>query len=165
MEAPYPDISAELLGIELERNQTEDQTDGPTDAIENEPELDFEERAVGALENADLCHADHRRDQPVAQPANDASPARPGEVIYNTKIDLPDSMEPMTINNDRLAANKGAVMAKDVDADAKFEDGEEVDVPHPSYSTSCSSRDQHTVPITIWQECDRQLNVRCLPQP
>ena len=40
-EAAYPDIPAELPGIELERNQTEDHTDGPTNAIDDESELDF----------------------------------------------------------------------------------------------------------------------------
>ena len=42
-EAPFPDISAELPGIDLERNQTDDQTDGPTNAVDGEPEPDFEE--------------------------------------------------------------------------------------------------------------------------
>ena len=36
-EEPYPDISTELPGIKLERNQTKYQPDGHTDAIDDEP--------------------------------------------------------------------------------------------------------------------------------
>ena len=47
-EALYPDISAELPGIELEWNQP----DNPLNAVDEELELDFEQRAAGALANA-----------------------------------------------------------------------------------------------------------------
>ena len=40
-EAPYPDISAEHPGIKLERNQTGDQTDGLTNAVEDDHGPDF----------------------------------------------------------------------------------------------------------------------------
>ena len=45
-EAPFPDISAKPPGIELERNQTDDQTNGPTNAVNDDPEPDFEKRVV-----------------------------------------------------------------------------------------------------------------------
>ena len=129
--------------MELERNQTEDQADGPTNAVDDGPEPGFEERTVGALDNADISPDDHRRRQSVAQPVDNKAPAGHGEVIYNIKIDLPNDMGPMTINNDRLAANKGVVVVEYVNEEAKFEEAEAKDVdpeeahaPTPSYSTS-----------------------------
>ena len=79
-EAPYPDISAELPGIELERNQTNDQTDGPTRTIDKEPEPDIEELAAGAPENADIRPGKHIQDQPVD------APVEPREAVYNIEI-------------------------------------------------------------------------------
>ena len=104
-EAAYPDIPAELPGIEFEWNQTEDQTDCITDAVDGAPKPDFEERAAGTLENADIRPGDRRQAQPVVQPADNAAPAQPSKVIYNIRIDLPDDMRPTTINNDQLADN------------------------------------------------------------
>ena len=40
-EALYPNIPAELPGIELKRSQTEDQMDGPIDTVDDEPNLIF----------------------------------------------------------------------------------------------------------------------------
>ena len=53
-------------------------------------------------------------------------------MIYNIEINLPDNMGPMAINNYRLAANKGAVVVKELDKEAKFEDDEEdeAQLPH-----------------------------------
>ena len=44
-EAPFPDILAKLPGIKSERNQTDDQTDGPTNAVDDDPKPDFNELA------------------------------------------------------------------------------------------------------------------------
>ena len=45
-----------------------DQTDGPTDAIDNDPEPDFKELAAGALENADIRPGNHIQTKPVEAP-------------------------------------------------------------------------------------------------
>ena len=73
--------------------------------MDGAPKPDFEERAAGTLENADIRPGDRRQAQPVVQPADNAAPAQPSKVIYNIRIDLPDDMRPTTINNDQLADN------------------------------------------------------------
>ena len=55
----------------------DDQTDGPTDAVDDEPEPDFKKLAAGALENYDICPGKHIRDQPVN------APVEPREVVDN----------------------------------------------------------------------------------
>ena len=49
-DAPFPDISVEIPGVELERERV----DEPPPAVEDEPEQEFEGRADAALENADI---------------------------------------------------------------------------------------------------------------
>ena len=46
----------------------DDQTDGPTNAVDDEPEPDFKELARGALENSDIRPGKHTPDQPVKGP-------------------------------------------------------------------------------------------------
>ena len=107
-EAPFRDISAKLPGIELERNQTDDQTDGPTtDAINNEPEPNFEELATGALENADIRPGNHIQNQPTEAPVN--APVEPREVVCDIEINLLNDTAPVAVNKDQLVANGGAI--------------------------------------------------------
>ena len=118
-EAPYPDISAELPEIELERNQTDGQTDGPTDVVNNDPEPNSEELAASALENADICPGNHIQNQLVEAPAE----AR--EVVYNIELNLPGNMAPVTINDDQLATNGSAIMVEDIDDEEEFNSEDE----------------------------------------
>ena len=66
----------------------DDQMDGPTDAVDDEPKPDFEERAVGALENDDIRPGKCTQDQPVE------APVEPVELVYDIQINLPDDMAP-----------------------------------------------------------------------
>ena len=118
-EALHPDITAKLSGIELERNQTEDQTDGLTITVDDKPKPDFEELTVGALENADVFPGNHIRDQP------DEALVKSSEVVYYIEINLPDAMTPVAVNNDRLASNGRAVMVQDMDDKDKFDNEDE----------------------------------------
>ena len=72
----------------------DDQTDGPTDVVDDEPKPDFEELAAGPRENYDIRPDKHIQDQPVE------APVEPREVVYDIKINLPDNMTPVAINND-----------------------------------------------------------------
>ena len=88
---------------------------GPTNAVDDEPRPDFKELAAGALENADICPDKHIQYQPVK------APVEPREVVYDNEINLSDNMAPVAVNNDRLAANGGAVMVEDVDDKDEFD--------------------------------------------
>jgi len=52
-EAHFPDVSTELPGVDLERDQV-----GPTPAVEDKPEPEFAARAAEALDNANIRMAD-----------------------------------------------------------------------------------------------------------
>ena len=86
-EAPFPDISSELPGVVLE-----DELVGPTTALEEEPEPDFEAQYAAALDNADiqvdeqLCAS---RTQVATVPI---VVARPDEIMYEVELgaDEPD---------------------------------------------------------------------------
>ena len=88
--------------------------------------------AAGALENADIRPGEHIRDQPVE------APVEPREMVYDININLPDNMAPVAVNNDRLAANGGAVMVEDVDYEDELYNKDKVEpdavaqVPPPS---------------------------------
>ena len=96
----------------MERNQMDDQMDGPTDAVDDDPKPDFEELAAGALENADICPGNHIQNQPIKAPVD--APVEPREVIYDVEMNLPDDMAPVVFNNDRLVANGGDILVEDV---------------------------------------------------
>ena len=121
-EATFPDISAELPGVELERNQT----DSPVDAVDEDPEPNFEQRAADALENADIRAGEHRN-PPVAQPDNIVA-AEPGEIIYEIEFDVPEDgpLVPAAGRRGadaRYAANNGAYLVEDIDEEADAAEG------------------------------------------
>ena len=58
-----------------------DQTDGPTDAVDDEPEPYFEELAAGTLDNADIRPDNHIRNQLIDAPLK--APVEPREVVYD----------------------------------------------------------------------------------
>ena len=58
VEAPFPDVSAELPGVEFERDAVLDSTK----VVEDEPEPEFPKRAAAALNNADIDIAQRIRE-------------------------------------------------------------------------------------------------------
>ncbi|KAL7538669.1 hypothetical protein ACHAXR_008718 [Thalassiosira sp. AJA248-18] len=78
-EAPFPDISAEIPGVSLERDEVVD----PSTAVEDEPEPEFIERADAALENAEINVAQRIRD---GQEGPGLVGANPNEIVY--EVDL-----------------------------------------------------------------------------
>jgi hypothetical protein len=86
--AQYPDIPAKLPGVELEREIKDDQV------ITDEPEPDFAELAVAALENSGIDPQDRLRS---AQAAVDAPPgptlieADADKIVYKITFHLPNA--------------------------------------------------------------------------
>ena len=80
-EASFPDVSSELPGVVLE-----DELVGPTTALDEEPEPDFEAQAAAALDNTDI-QVDKQlraaRSQAATVPIVEA---RPDEILYEVEI-------------------------------------------------------------------------------
>ena len=89
--APYPDISAELPGVELDEEEREFQT------VSNKPEPDFCDLAAAALHNAGINANDRVR---AAQAVALANAERGGaalieadddKIVYKITFDLPNA--------------------------------------------------------------------------
>ncbi len=87
-EAAYPEISAELPGVELEEEQRD------FTPVEDEPEADFLELASAALHNAGI-NADDRIRVALGAAAEHSTPAviesDEDELMYEVTFELPDS--------------------------------------------------------------------------
>ncbi len=94
--APFPDISAELLGVPLEEEEYDFQV------VTDEPEPDFEDLAAAALDNAGIDTADRLRTARVAAAAAVAVPlqpqdgpclieAKPDKMVHEIIVELPDA--------------------------------------------------------------------------
>ena len=86
--AVYPDVSAELQGVELEAEEREYQT------ITDEPEPDFRDLAGAALHNAGIDTNAMIRDaqgNAVPQAPGPALTADKDKVMYELTFDLPDA--------------------------------------------------------------------------
>ncbi len=91
-EAVYPDVSAELPGVELE---AEERDFAP---VSDEPEVDFRELAAAALHNAGIDTKEQLR--AARELANDVpgdvdqltvAEANKDEIVYKITFDLPDA--------------------------------------------------------------------------
>jgi hypothetical protein len=91
-EAPYPDMSAELPGAELESEETDE-----APAITEEPAPSFEDLAANALDNAginckNMLQAAHSRGEHehVPNPGPAIINANDDEIMYEIMFNLPD---------------------------------------------------------------------------
>ncbi len=92
-EAPYPDVIAELLGVKLESEETDE-----APAITEEPAPSFKDLAAHALHNAGINHKDmlraaHNRAEyeHVHNPGPAIIDANNDEIVYEITYDLPDT--------------------------------------------------------------------------
>jgi hypothetical protein len=95
--APFPDISAEIPGVSLERDTVAD----PSTAVEDEPEPEFVERAGAALDNAGIDVAARIR---AGHDAPGVVGANADEVVYQVDLGQVDELF------DRLGEANGVPM-------------------------------------------------------
>jgi hypothetical protein len=143
-EAPFPDISAEIPGVELERELVTE----PTTALEDEAEPEFAEQAGAALENAGIDVAEQIR---RGQDAPGVVGAEANEIVYH--IDLAQA--------NQLLGGLGAVplgangqenvipddidpvpLAQDLD-DGEIDDPALVDPESDAYDTEANEEIEH----------------------
>ncbi len=136
-EAPYPEISAELPGVELDEEEERDFT-----PVTDEPEADFRELAGAALHNAGI-NADDRIRAALGAAAEHSAPAviesNEDKLVYEVTFELPDAgLVPIADNfavplgDDRDDTLVAPIVVDDVDGVQ--------DAPAPRYPTrACRS--------------------------
>jgi hypothetical protein len=118
--APYPDISAELPGVELESEEREFQT------VLDEPEPDFRDMAAADLHNAGIDGDDIiRRGRARALAAAHAEQrganlveADEDELVYEIAFELPDKgLLPVPLGDDRDDTSVPVIALSDDETD------------------------------------------------